>query len=247
MGTLYHAAMRLITLLSVLFLAAIAPAFAGPFDDGMAAYKKGDWGKAFEILKPIAEAENSQSAVAQERIAHLYERGNGTPKDITAAAKYFQKAATAGDATAAAHLGRFYRLGLGVPKNGVEASRWSIKGAAQGNAIAESNLGYMALEGMGGPADAVAAAGWFKRSADQGDASAMLGLGGLYEQGRGVPKDVVLARKWYVLASVDDGEYDPDTFARAKKAAEALAGKMTPAQVAQADKLVADFKPTVKR
>jgi TPR repeat protein len=238
--------MRIFTLIAVLFFAAIAPAFALPFDDGLAAYKKGDWAKAYEILKPIADADNSQSAVAQERIAHLYERGNGVPKDMAAAAKWFQKSAAAGNPTAAAHLGRLYRLGLGVPKSPVEASRWSIKGASQGNAVAESNLGYMALEGMGGPVDASGAAGWFKRSAEQGDASAMLALGGLYEQGKGVPKDVVLARKWYLLASVDDGEYDAETFARAKKAAEALAGKMTPAQVEQGTRLAADFKPAPK-
>lgn len=239
--------MRLITLPALLLLAAIAPAFAGPFDDGLAAYKSGEWAKAFEILKPLAELDNSQSAVAQERLAHLYQRGNGAPKDMAAAAKWFKKAAEGGSVTASAHLGRLYRLGLGVPKNGVETGRWSIKAASQGNAIAESNLGYLALEGIGGPADAASAAGWFKRSAEQGDASAMLGLGSLHEQGRGVAKDPVLARKWYVLASVDDGEYDAETFASAKKAAEALAGKMTPAQIAQADKLVAEFKPAPKR
>ena len=60
-------------------------------------------------------------------------------------------------------------------------------------------------------------------------------------------KDPVQARKWYALASVDDGEYDAEMSVRAKKAAEALAGKMTPAQIAQADKLVAEFKPAPKR
>ena len=238
--------MRFITLLALLFLAAIAPAVAGPFDDGLAAYKSGDWAKAFQILKPLAELDNSQSIVAQERLAHLYERGNGAPKDLAAAAKWFKKSAEGGNVTASAHLGRLYRLGLGVPKSGVDAARWSIKAASQGNAIAESNLGYMALEGMGGPADAAAAAGWFKRAADQGDASAMLGLGTLYDQGRGIAKDPVLARKWYVLASVDDGEYDAETFASAKKAGDALAAKLTPAQVEQAAKLVANFKPTLK-
>ena len=163
--------MRLITLPALLLLAAIAPAFAGPFDDGLAAYKSGEWAKAFEILKPLAELDNSQSAVAQERLAHLYQRGNGAPKDMAAAAKWFKKAAEGGSVTASAHLGRLYRLGLGVPKNGVETGRWSIKAASQGNAIAESNLGYMALEGIGGPADAASAAGWFKRSAEQGDAT----------------------------------------------------------------------------
>ncbi len=235
--------MRFITLLTVLLLATIAPAFATPFDDGMAAYKSGDWAKAFEILKPLAALDNSQSTVVQLRLAHMYERGQGTPKDLAAAAKWFQKAAERGSPTAQAHLGRLYRLGTGVPKDAGQAGRWSMKGASQGNPIAQSNLGYMALEGMGGPVDAAGAAGWFKKAADQGDGSAMMGLAGLYEQGRGVAKDPVQARKWYVLASVDDGEYDAEMPVRAKKAAEALAGKMTPAQIAQADKLVAEFKP----
>jgi hypothetical protein len=75
----------------------------------------------------------------------------------------------------------------------------------------------------------------------------MLGLATLYDQGRGVARDPVQARKWYLLASVDTGEYDTEMSARAKKAGDALAAKMSPAEVAQADKLAADFKPTVKR
>ena len=239
--------MRLITLLTLLLLATNAPAFASPFDDGIAAYKSGDWAKAFEILKPLAELDNSQSTMVQLRLAHMYERGQGTPKDLAAAAKWFQKAAERGSPTARAHLDWLYRLGTGVPKDGAQAARWSMKGASQGNAIAQSNLGYMALEGMGGPVDAAGAAGWFKKAADQGDGSAMMGLAGLYEQGPGVAKDPVLVRKWYALASVDDGEYDAETFASARKAVEALAGKMTPVQIAQADKLVAEFKPALKR
>src|SRR5476649_290652 len=110
--------MRLITLLCLLLLATIASAFASPFDDGMAAYKSGDWAKAFEILKPLAALDNSQSTVVQLRLADLYERGQGTPKDLAAAAKWFQKAAERGSPTAEAHLGRLYRLGTGVPKDG---------------------------------------------------------------------------------------------------------------------------------
>ncbi len=247
MGKLYHVPMRLITLSALLFLAAIPLAFAGPFDDGVAAYKAGDYDKAFKILKPLAELDNSQSADAQERIAHLYERGNGVAKDPVAAAKWFQKAADQGNVTAQAHLGRLFRSGVGVAKDPKQAARWSIKAASQGNPIAESTLGYMALEGSAGPASPAAAAGWFKKSADQGDTSAMIGLGGLYEQGSGVPKDVVQAYKWYALASVDTGEYDADLPVRAKKAKEALGAKMAPAQVAQAGKLVEDFVPAGKR
>ena len=74
-----------------------------------------------------------------------------------------------------------------------------------------------------------------------------MGLAALYEQGRGVVKDPVQARKWYVIASADDGEYDAEMPARAKKAADALKAKMTPAQIEQADKFAMEFKPATKR
>lgn len=230
----------------VLFAASVA-AVAGPYDDGLAAYKKGDWNSAYKILKPIAESDTSQSAGAQQRLGLLSEHGRGTAKDPAQAAKWYQKAADRGDMVAQGRLARLYRLGLGVPRDPALAAKWSIKAATQGSAPAQANLGYMSLEGFGSPADPVAAAGWFKRAAEQGDASAELALAALYEAGKGVPKDVVQAYKWYVLASVDDGEYDDEMFARAQKAKTALAAKMTPAQIAQGEQLARDFQPAAKR
>jgi TPR repeat protein len=240
--------MRLITLSAFLFIAATRTAFALPFDDGIKAYKDGNWARAVEVLKPIAEDDNANSAEAQLRLGLLAERGLGMPKDTAVAVKWIKRAADAGNATAQAHLGRLYRLGAGVPKDGAQAARYSIKGASQGNAVAETNLGYMALEGMGGPLDPVAATGWFKRAADQGDPSAMMALGTAYEQGRGAAKDPVQARKWYLLVvATGSGDYEADLPDRAKKANEALAAKMTPAQIEQADKLATEFKPAPKR
>jgi len=242
--------MRTLTVSLLLFLTAISaaiPAWAGPYDDALAAYRSGDWDKAFQLLKPLAALDNAQSAVAQERLASLYERGKGTPKDPAAAAKWYAKAAGQGDMLAQAHLGRLYRLGSGVPRDAALAAKWSIKAATQGNALAQANLGHMALAGFGLPADPAAAAGWFKKAADQGDADAMLGLAMLSEAGKGVPKDVVQAGKWYVLASVDDGEHGEEVFAQAKRGKQALAAKMTPTQIIQADKLAADWKPAAKR
>ena len=180
--------------------------------------------------------------MAQQRLGLLTEHGRGTAKDPAQAAKWYQKAADQGDMVAQGHLGRLYRLGTGVPRDATLAAKWSIKAATQGSAAAQANLGYMSLDG-----DPVAASAWFKRSAEQGDASAMLGLGTLYEAGRGVPKDLVQAAKWYALAGVDDGEYDDELYARARKAKAALAAKMTPAQAAQAEQLARDFAPVAKR
>ena len=188
---MYHTRARMLTASLLLFLIAIHPAAAGPYDDGLAAYKKGDWATAYKVLKPIAETDTSQSAVAQQRLGLLTEHGRGTAKDPAQAAKWYQKAADQGDTVAQGHLGRLYRLGAGVPRDATQAAKWSIKAATQGNAAAQANLGYMSLEGFGLPADAAAAGGWFKRAAEQGDASAEFGLATLYEAGRGVPKDVV--------------------------------------------------------
>ncbi len=45
------------------------------------------------------------------------------------------------------------------------------------------------------------------------------------------------AHKWYSLASIDDGEYEQDLFERAKRARDELANEMTPAQLAEAERL----------
>ncbi len=248
MATVYHGPLSALTLSLALGFAAFSVAWAAPYEDGLAAYKNGEWDKAYALLKPIAEGDSSQTAGAAERLGRLSERGTGTAKDYAAAAKWYGKAAAAGDVAAEARLGRLYRTGVpGVARDPMQAAKWSIRGASQGNAVAQANLGYMAMDGTSGPVDAAAAAGWFKRSAEQGDAGGMMGLATLTESGKGVPKDAVQAYKWYALASVDDGDYAADLFERAKRQKEALAAKMTPAQVAQGNQLVADFKPVAKR
>ena len=84
------------------------------------------------------------------------------------------------------------------------------------------------------PAQAVA---WYRKAAEKGDVMAQTSLAKMYDEGKGVAKDFVQAHKWYTLASVDDGEYEQDLFDRAKRAKEELAKQMTPAQIAEAERL----------
>ena len=188
-------------------------------------------------------AANAGSTGARVNLGAMYLAGRGVNRDYAEALHWLEPAARAGNAEAQARVGLIYETGgIGVTRAPDTALMWYERAAAQGNAAAQANLGYMSLDG-----DPGAAAAWFKRSAEQGDASAMMGLATLCEAGRGVPKDPVQAAKWYALASVDDGEYDEALFAGARKARTALAAKMTPAQVAQADQLARDFTPTAKR
>ncbi len=72
--------------------------------------------------------------------------------------------------------------------------------------------------------------------ADRGIAEAQFNVGVLYHKGRGVPQDFVQAYKWYNLAATY-GEK------RGAEARDALAKQMTPAQIAEAQKLAREWKP----
>lgn len=68
-----------------------------------------------------------------------------------------------------------------------------------------------------------------------GDAGAQFMLGTIYENRKGVPKDFIEAYAWYNIAKVhDDSELIAKGFNR-------LENKMTPAQIAEAQKLSKAF------
>jgi TPR repeat protein len=106
--------------------------------------------------------------------------------------------------------------------------------AEQGNASAQNNLGLMYETGRGVPQDYKAAVKWLGLAADQGDTNAQLNLGLKYDNGLGVPQDHVQAYKWFSLAA----SRNP----MAVKARDTLTAKMTPAQIAEAQKLAREWK-----
>jgi uncharacterized protein len=143
---------------------------------------------------------------------------------------WFQKAAEQGYADAQYKLGVAYDFGRGVPQNYAAAKSWFQKAAEQGNAAAQSDLGFMYVKGHGVPQDYAAAMTWFQKAAEQGNATAQFNLGNMYFRGRGVPQDYVLAQMWFILAAAV-GE-------------SSAAQYMTPAQIAEAQKLAREWKPT---
>ncbi len=111
--------------------------------------------------------------------------------------------------------------------------------ADQGNADAQCSLGLMYGFGNGVTQDYAAALKWYHKAADQGYADAQLNLGLLYTRGKGVTHDIVQAHMWYTLAAASG-----DRSAGALR--DALAKKMTPAQIAEAQKLAREWKPKGK-
>ena len=90
----------LIGAIAALFLGS-ADALAGPWEDGMVAYNRGDYLPAISLFRPLAEAGNPK---AQTQIGTMYRKGEGTAASPTRAFMWFSVAARRGDAKAKAGL-----------------------------------------------------------------------------------------------------------------------------------------------
>jgi uncharacterized protein len=112
--------------------------------------------------------------------------------------------------------------------------------ADQGNADAQTRLGQMYETGQSVPNNYAEAVTLYRRAADQDFKIAQWNLGSMYERGRGVPKDYVQAHMWYNLAPTQG-------FFLAVAGGDRLESDMTPAQIAEAQKLARDWKPKLKR
>jgi len=159
--------------------------------------------------------------------------------DYKTALSGFRELADQGDAKAQYNLGVMYADGQGVPQDYKQAVEWFRKAADQGDANAQYNVGFMYYNGQGVTQSYKEAAKWYRKAADQGDASAQHNLGLMYDMGQGVPKDFVTAYMWFILASVDGDE-------KAVNARDALAKTMTPAQIAEAQKMAREWQATTK-
>src|SRR3954466_3750503 len=76
-------------------------AFAGPWEDGMAAYNRGDYVPAMRVFRRLAEQGNAK---AQNVLGVMFRKGEGTPKNPARAHMWFSFAAKRGDAKAKAEL-----------------------------------------------------------------------------------------------------------------------------------------------
>jgi len=79
----------------------IAGAVAGPWEDGMAAYNRGDYVPAIRLFRPLAEQGNAK---AQNVLGVMYRRGEGVARNSVRAFMWFSRAAARGDARAKAEL-----------------------------------------------------------------------------------------------------------------------------------------------
>ncbi len=197
-----------------------------------------------------------------------YPYGRGVTQSWVEAAQWLHKAAEQGDITAENMLGVQYVNGLGVPRDYAEAVKWLRKAADGGNGMAVPLIHFLYSNGLGIAQDHdnslnwyenpevqlqlghvyrngdapfqrndTEAAKWYLRAADQGNASAQFQLGLLYANGQGVPEDHVSAHMWLSLAAAAG-------VSMAGAVRDGLAFRMTRDQIAEAERIAKDWKPT---
>jgi hypothetical protein len=151
--------------------------------------------------------------------------------------------ATEGDARAQLTLGLLYYHGNGVPQDPDAALKWFRRAADQNNPTAQFHLGVMFSKGEGVPQDNAEAANWFRRAADLGDAPAQYNLGLFYAKGVAGEPNNVSAHMWFNLAAAHFPASDIEGRGAAVRNRDLVAKKMTPEEIAEAQKLASQWKP----
>ena len=202
-------------------------AMAESYEDGNAAYGRGDYATAFQIWNSLAKQGRHS---AQYGLGELYSLGRGVPRDDMEAAKWNRMAAESGYVPAQSRLGAMYDEGRGMPQSLPKAMKWYRKAAQQGDLSAQISLGLIYGTGRGVPQNYFQAVKWFGLAAEQGDALAQYNLGLIYANGYDVvPKDEVQALVWFILAAKGANK-------DARKSKEAFAKRMSPDEVEKAEK-----------
>ena len=163
--------------------------------------------------------------------------------DYATALRLWKPLAEQGYPAAEYNLGTMYREGNGVPRDYAEVVKWYRQAGDQGFAAARYNLGFMYDNGQGVTQDYGEAAKWYSLAAEQGVAAAQYNLGKMYDKGQGVPRDAVQAYKWFDLAASRYLVSEREERSRALRDRDNLAFKLTPAQLADAQKLVRLWRP----
>src|SRR5258707_764833 len=156
--------------------------------------------------------------------------------DYATAIRLWRPLADKGEVEAQYNLGVMYDKGQGVTRDYAIAVSWFRKAADQGFAAAQLSLGIMYENGLGVPQEFTTAVNWYRRAADQGNTAAQLNLGVMYDNGWGVAQNYVIAHMWFGLAAAM-GDRD------AARSRDITAAKLTPAQLAETQRLAREREP----
>lgn len=113
------------------------------------------------------------------------------------------------------------------------------RASALGSALADRNIAFIYYNGLGLPQDVAKAVEWFTKAAERGHRRSQFRIGEILFVGDGAPKDRVEADKWWRIALSKDGE----SSAWMRSIVDAGERKMTPEQLAEAQRRAEKWKP----
>lgn len=185
--------------LIVLWVGTVQAADLTPHPEAEAAFERGDFETAVELLRPAAEQGNAR---AQTGLGSAF----CEMQNVDECVRWWRRAADQGYASAQYNLGIIYEsTRMGSPDY-KEALVWYRKAAEQGLAYAQHNLGNLYVQGYGVDQDSKAAASWFLKAAKQYHHKAQFALGLLHYHGDGVVEDLVRAQMWCKIAESHPSE-----------------------------------------
>lgn len=228
--------------LFALSLSSASSVWAGPYEDGVAEMRRGDYAAALKIWSAGADADPR----SQYSIGYLYQYGLGVDLNPAEAAAWYEKAGAAklGDAYYA--LGLLYEDAKLGKRDLAKAMAYYKKATELGpNSHAEYALGRMYLRGRGVASDPDEAVKWLKLAAEHGNPAGQYSLAGAYDSGWGVKANPSEALFWYMMAARNDQMElsDHDMSFQPEIAIQSLKARLSPATVKKIEARVAAALP----
>jgi uncharacterized protein len=139
-----------------------------------------------------------------------------------------------GNAKAQYRIGQMHQLGYGFPKNDHKAIMLFMKSAQLGSEDAQYELGN--LYSSEKHKDYKLSARYYREAAENKHFIAQYRLGEMYRDGKGVIQDYAQAHMWFNIAMAEERNID-----KARKSTNDIEKKMTPGQIAEAQKLAREW------
>jgi TPR repeat protein len=186
---------------------------------GVAAYRAGDYKKAFDEFSELAKGGDAR---AQFNLGVMYMTGRGVARDVAVSLEWHRKAAEQKLPAAQHGMGVFYYQGNGVEKDYGEALRWFRLAAAQGFANSQFNIAVMYFNEQGLVRNDLEIVKWVSLAAGQDFVPALLRLAEMYEKGIIFTRNDREAMAWYARAAARGDARAAAALARLERARSGL-------------------------
>lgn len=192
-----------------------------------------------DLKTELTSLASSGNAEALYHLGMLHHLGmGGVAKDPAKALDFFRQAAAGGDPLGAYKLGCYYDgQGAGVVDDDPElALKHKLIAAKAGYALAQHDTALLYYK-KGAVAEALE---WLKAAADQGDAGSLMAYASVHNGGEGIAKNPVTTLAYFTLALKARGEPVSE---RQTQWRNDFRSKMSPAEIKEAEKIIAAWKP----